>query len=147
MDEPDELDDLVKSIINAEPQLEKAEVFSLESQEEDDEILNTPCVKCGDTATPLHANEVCGNCYTPESVEIKNKDEDDPLQYRRIKKVPYLRRWPKCSLCKNKLLGDRFGWHAEDEDGNHWWWCVPCMEKCNCYATEEEIKRAKNTRI
>ena len=76
-----------------------------------------------------------------EEDEIKN--DSDPLKFRRVRQVPYLKRWPKCSMCKNTLLGNRFGWFAEDEDGNHWWWCVPCMEKCNCYATEKEIKRAQ----
>jgi len=145
----DDLDDMFDSIINkpTKPQPEKAEASSLESQEEADEIINTPCGKCGDTTTPLHVNGVCGNCYTPESVEIKNtEDEVPPLRYRRIRKVPYLKKWPKCGLCSTVLLGNRFGWFAEDEDGEHWWWCVPCMEKCNCYATEEEIERASKER-
>jgi len=112
--------------------------------DESAEIINTPCVKCGDTETPLHVNEVCGNCYTPEAVQIK--DREDPLQYRRVRIVPYLKRWPKCSMCKDTLLGNRHGWFAEDVDGNHWWWCVPCLEKANCFPTEEEIKRAQKER-
>lgn len=143
----DDLDDMFDSIINKpqKPQPKKAEASFLESQEEkDDEILNTPCEKCGDTETPLHVNKICGNCYTPETVQIK--DEEPALQYRRIRKVPYLKRWPTCGLCKARLLGNRFGWFAKDEDGNHWWWCVPCMEKCNCYATKEEIKHAQQER-
>ena len=118
---------------------------SLKSQEEADEIINTPCGKCGDTTTPLHVNGVCGNCYTPESVEIKNKEEEEPpiLQYRKVKKVPYLKRWPRCGLCKERLLGNRYGWFTEDEDGEHWWWCVRCLEAEDCFPTEEEKLKAE----
>ena len=112
-----DLDDMFDSIINkpTKPQPKKAEASSLESKEKKNEVTET------------------------ENTE----DKAPPLQYRRVRKVPYLKRWPKCGLCTNRLLGSRFGWFAEDEDGNHWWWCVPCMEKCNCYATKEEIERAK----
>jgi len=77
--------------------------------------------------------------------EVK-KEEQDPLQYRRVRKVPYLKKWPTCGICKERLLGDRFGWFTECEDGEHWWWCIPCMEECDCYATEKEIKNAKKER-
>ncbi len=116
----DDLDDMFDSIINkpTKPQPKKAEASFLESKEKKNEVTKIE----------------------------KTEDEAPPLQYRRIKKVPYLKRWPKCGLCTARLLGNRFGWFAEDEDGTHWWWCVPCMEKCNCYATKEEIKRAKQER-
>lgn len=116
----DDLDDMFDSIINkpTKPQPKKAEASSLEPEEKKDEVTKT------------------------ENTE----DEVPPLRYRRIRKVPYLKKWPKCGLCSTVLLGNRFGWFAEDEDGEHWWWCVPCMEKCNCYATEEEIERASKER-
>lgn len=114
----DDLDDMFDSIINkpTKPQPKKAEASSLESKEKKDEKT------------------------------LNTESEAPPLQYRRIRKVPYLKRWPTCGLCKARLLGNRFGWFAKDEDGNHWWWCVPCMEKCNCYATKEEIKHAQQER-
>ena len=114
----DEFDELLDSLINEpeKPQPEKAEASFVESKE-----IKTDSKVVAD-------------------------DEVPPLRYRRIRKVPYLKKWPKCGLCSTVLLGDRFGWFAEDEDGEHWWWCVPCMEKCNCFATEEEIKRASKER-
>ena len=81
-----------------------------------------------------------------ENHEVTDEDQPDPLRYRRVRKVPYLKKWPKCGMCSTVLLGDRFGWFSECEDGEHWWWCVPCMEKCDCHATEEEIKRANKER-
>jgi len=112
--------DLINSILGSKPQPEKAEASSLEQDEKLEEKNH-------------------------ETVE-QDDDTPPPLRYRRVKKVPYLKKWPKCGMCSTVLLGDRFGWFAEDEDGGHWWWCVPCMEKCDCYATEEEIKRAQKER-
>ncbi len=74
----------------------------------------------------------------------KQKEEEPPiLQYRKVKKVPYLKRWPRCGLCKERLLGNRYGWFTECEDGEHWWWCVRCLEAENCFPTEEEKLRAE----
>jgi hypothetical protein len=65
----------------------------------------------------------------PKKTEAFSKDNKDPFHFRRIKKVPYLKRWPQCNGCKTRLLGNRLGWFAEDKDGNHLWWCVSCSEK------------------
>jgi|TARA_R110000824_G_scaffold6133_3_gene28188 hypothetical protein len=126
----DDLDDLMNSIIDPKPQPENAEAFSTgnpENQEKDNKDEN--------------------------SIKVKNVSKDwkygtaeDPVVYRRVRKIPYVRKWPTCGLCKKKITGDRFGWFCKDEDGDHWWWCVPCMEADDCYATEEEIKRAKKER-
>tara|TARA_R110000751_G_scaffold1985_10_gene7638 strand:- start:619 stop:972 length:354 start_codon:yes stop_codon:yes gene_type:complete len=82
----------------------------------------------------------------PKKAEASSLDEGkkyDPLKSRRVKVVPYLRKWPTCVTCEGRLLGDRFGWFLEDKDGRHWWWCVKCLERTNRIATDKEKEHAR----
>ncbi len=106
-------DDLFKEFETEEPQPEPAEAFLI------DEPLPDPSLY-GPTA---------------EKLDLMKKH----ITSAKLSIVPFLKKWPYCSSCGDRLMGDWFCWIFTIK-GESMQFCLTCVKQAGRTQTDQETK-------
>jgi hypothetical protein len=108
----EDLDDLIKDILQGKPQVKKPGAFSLGNPKKE-------------------------NTRKTQTEETEDSHETS-LTYKRVSTS---KRKPHCGTCRAKLKGGTWHWYYKDDAAQIWWWCYKCMASIDVLPDHKEKAR------